>query len=76
MVRIIVDDSQSPPADVCPKCGARLKILVSYEREWDMKTFRVFTFMCPACSFKNVQKQPCDYWDYRDAVDGKSPRKR
>ncbi len=74
MVRIIIDDSEPKQADACPECGQKLKILVSYDKDWKQNTFRVFTFMCPACSFQNIKKQPIKYWEYRDATDGKPPK--
>lgn len=65
MVRIIVDDSQGQPADVCPECGQALKVAISYKREWNMETYRIFTFMCPACSFQNEQKQKISNEEFR-----------
>ena len=41
---------------LCPECHGKLNKVISYKREWDMKTYKIYTFMCPACSFSNEQK--------------------
>lgn len=51
---------------LCPKCHGRLKEAVSYKREWDMRAYKIRTFMCPACDFKNEHKQEISDSEFRE----------
>lgn len=52
---------------LCPRCHGKLNKIVSYKREWDMRAYRIFTFMCPACSFKNEHKVEISDRELRDS---------